>query len=77
MFRGIPRPDVTWTKNNIVLSNSDHLTISATLEGVSSVRIESTAPEDSGVYSCIVSNTAGSVSRTIAVTFKDEGESGD
>ena len=73
VFRGIPRPDITWMKNSIILSSNDRLAISATTEGVSSVRIESFSPEDSGVYSCTASSIAGSVSKAIAVTFNDEG----
>lgn len=74
MIRGIPRPDVTWTKDNITLSSNDRLTISFTMEGLSIVRIESTEQEDSGVYSCTASNAAGSVTRIATVKFKDNGK---
>ena len=70
---GVPTPEVIWTKNNLTLTSTDRLTISFTMEGVSSVRVESASLEDSGVYSCSASNAAGSVNRTVTVKIKDTG----
>lgn len=72
MVRGIPKPDITWTKNSVTLTNNDRLAI-VTVEDVSTVIIEPTGTADGGSYSCIASNIAGTISRAIDVTFNDEG----
>ena len=74
MIEGIPTSNITWNKDNIILSSNDRLTGSFTMEGLSTVIIESTKLEDSGIYRCTASNIAGFVSTTVAGRVKNDGE---
>lgn len=64
---GFPSPTITWTKDNITLSNDSVHTISMSDSGLSRLKISKTKPRDSGVYTCIASNDAGSVYREIRI----------
>uniref|UniRef100_A0AAV2KYV0 Ig-like domain-containing protein n=1 Tax=Knipowitschia caucasica TaxID=637954 RepID=A0AAV2KYV0_KNICA len=53
---GIPLPDITWLKDGQPITTSSSVRI---LSGGRSLRLMHSALEDSGRYTCIVSNTAG------------------
>ena len=63
-FNGVPTPTVTWSHNNSTLTNgSDDITI-ATDESSSTLTIITLTEDDSGVYTCMVSNLVGSGTAT-------------
>ncbi|XP_069798458.1 hemicentin-1 [Narcine bancroftii] len=53
---GIPLPSITWLKNGQPISRSNALRI---LSGGRILRLMHAAEEDSGMYSCVVTNAAG------------------
>ena len=69
IVEGTPTPVVTWTKDNVTL---DSELISISPAGVAQVRIDSASTENSGTYSCVASNPAGSDARTFLVVVSGE-----
>lgn len=65
---GDPCPQVTWTKDGVVLSSSDILEVKYK-NGTSSVTVNEVFPEDAGRYACKATNTKGSVETSSRVTI--------
>ncbi|MBN3312119.1 HMCN1 protein, partial [Atractosteus spatula] len=61
--RGYPSPHVVWTHNDMFILGSSRLTLDGTLIIKNMVR------KDSGVYSCLASNAAGTDRQTSVLTF--------
>jgi len=63
--------DVKWFRNSNLIQASDNYVMDYDYKnGLCSLSIGSAAPEDSGQYTCVVSNFAGSESSTAFVTIK-------
>ncbi|XP_030853395.1 hemicentin-1 isoform X1 [Strongylocentrotus purpuratus] len=62
---GFPPPDVTWLKNGAPLNQED---VRYYITPSNSLLIASTMREDSGIYTCNVSNTAGSQYKHMELT---------
>lgn len=74
---GYPRPNITWLKNGIILTNSDSNMINehkvgdceSTMCGLlSTMWILSATIYDCGTYTCIATNFAGSDARSAQLT---------
>ncbi|XP_064407682.1 hemicentin-2-like [Halichondria panicea] len=64
---GIPTPVITWLKDNVMLSSGPGIDISRPFAGnmfLSQLMIDNA---DAGVYTCVGTNPAGTVSREISV----------
>ena len=59
---GTPEPSGLWTKDNIELRSSSRLTIS---QDKKEVEIRNLQRSDGGTYSCVFTNTIGSISQRI------------
>jgi len=64
--KGDPDPQITWTKDGKALSSSEILEVKYK-NGVGTVTIKETFPEDGGKYSCKATNTKGSVETSCKV----------
>ena len=64
--KGDPDPQITWTKDGKPLSSSEILEVKYK-NGVGTVTIKETFPEDCGKYSCKATNTKGSVETSCKV----------
>ncbi|XP_051581270.1 hemicentin-1-like isoform X1 [Myxocyprinus asiaticus] len=64
---GIPKPDVSWTKNAQALNTDQNQNMYRLLSSGSLVVIAPTV-EDTALYKCVVSNEAGQDSRVIQLT---------
>ena len=64
--KGDPDPQITWTKDGRPLSSSEILEVKYK-NGVGTVTIRETFPEDQGRYSCKATNTKGSVETSCKV----------
>ena len=70
---GTPTPTIQWFKDDeVVLSQGrDSLRISITGDGLSSIiNINSASLSNNGIYRCMASNEAGSVSKTLEIQVK-------
>ncbi len=57
---GIPRPTITWLKDNQPIVSSPQLTY---IQGGQSLRVAAARGEDAGTYTCRASNPAGTALR--------------
>ena len=74
MFTGIPAPEILWEKNgSVFLLGEGRRIINST--GRSALEITSLALSDAGVYTCSVSNVAGTDMRSVRVEVRGEGVS--
>lgn len=68
MFNGTP--DEEWTKDGIVIQESNHFQINSEV-GVQNLVIKGATQEDKGVYKCMPSNKAGSSWKTFSIDCKE------
>ena len=73
--KGDPDPQITWTKDGKALSSSEILEVKYK-NGVGTVTIKETFPEDCGKYSCKATNTKGSVETSCKVKILPMTKSG-
>uniref|UniRef100_A0A7N8WP95 non-specific serine/threonine protein kinase n=1 Tax=Mastacembelus armatus TaxID=205130 RepID=A0A7N8WP95_9TELE len=65
---GRPRATITWRgPDNSTLCNNGHYSITYSETGEASLRILGASVEDSGVYSCVATNVAGSVTSSASL----------
>ncbi|XP_043931808.1 striated muscle preferentially expressed protein kinase isoform X2 [Protopterus annectens] len=69
VVEGKPVPDIMWYKNDVLLSESSHLTFVYD-DNECSLVILNTTEEDSGVYTCTAKNLAGEVSCKAELTVQ-------
>ena len=71
-FTGIPPPDIHWEKDGslFLLGEGRRVTNST---GRSALEINSLALSDAGVYSCSVTNSAGTDTRSVRLEVRGEG----
>ena len=67
--KGKPRPDVEWFKDDKPLRKTSRVDIRARGDRFSAVLMDVT-PDDSGLYQCVASSKAGSVTRTCEVNIE-------
>lgn len=67
--KGKPRPDVEWFKDDRPLRKTSRLDIKSRGDRFSAV-IMNVTPDDSGLYKCVASSKAGSVTRTFEVNIE-------
>uniref|UniRef100_H3DHE5 receptor protein-tyrosine kinase n=1 Tax=Tetraodon nigroviridis TaxID=99883 RepID=H3DHE5_TETNG len=68
--RGVPRPEITWYKNGVLLKQSPGITLSE--DGV--LIIDRVKKDDEGLYSCVAKNVEGSANTSASITVHgDEG----
>lgn len=70
-FSGIPKPQITWLKDNkeiVPIANSKHLSL---LEDKSILSIHLNA-DDEGKYRCVAENRAGQVSREMELIIESK-----
>ena len=67
--KGKPRPDVEWFKDDKPLRKTSRVDIKSRGDKFSAVLMNVT-PDDSGLYKCVASSKAGSVTRTFEVTIE-------
>ena len=73
-FTGVPTPEIRWEKNeNVFLLGEGRTIINST--GRSVLEINSLALSDAGVYTCSVSNVAGTDMRSVRLEVRGEGVS--
>ena len=73
-FSGTPPPDVGWQKDgSIFLTEEGRTIINST--GRSQLEINSLALSDAGVYTCTVTNVAGTDMRSVRLEVRGEGVS--
>ena len=65
---GDPEPQVTWLKNEQVVTSSDVVDLRYR-NGVASLTIAEVFPEDEGEYVCTATNSIGTVSTTCNLTI--------
>ena len=71
-FTGIPAPDIHWEKDgSVLLLGEGRKVMNST--GRSQLVINSLALSDAGVYSCSVSNIAGTAARSVRLEVRGEG----
>lgn len=69
---GIPMPEVTWYKEDEVLSNSDVFEITQDDENNYTLFIHDVLPEDAGKYIVAAKNELGTVTSTAQLTVEGE-----
>lgn len=67
--KGKPRPDVEWFKDDKPLRKTSRVDIKSRGDRFSAVLMNVT-PDDSGLYKCVASSKAGSVTRTFEVNIE-------
>lgn len=67
--KGKPRPDVEWFKDDKPLRKTSRVDIKSRGDRFSAVLMNVT-PDDSGLYKCVASSRAGSVTRTFEVNIE-------
>lgn len=67
--KGKPRPDVEWFKDDKPLRKTSRVDIKSRGDKFSAVLMNVT-PDDSGLYKCVASSKAGSVTRTFEVNIE-------
>ena len=67
--KGKPRPDVEWFKDDRPLRKTSRVDIRSRGDKFSAVLMNVT-PDDSGLYKCVASSKAGSVTRTFEVNIE-------
>ena len=68
IVEGTPTPTVEWLRDNLPLSSTDEIAVFISDSGVATVRIDQARLSDNVPYTCIASNVAGAVNRTISIT---------
>ena len=63
-FEGLPIPTVVWSHDGTVLTDGSNGTTIATGDTASSLTITTVTADDSGSYTCMVSNLLGSDTET-------------
>lgn len=72
-----PRATVTWHgPDNIALSNNGHYSIAYNETGEASLRVLGVCVEDSGVYTCVATNIAGTASSSANLTVSGSPDDG-
>ena len=71
-FIGIPPPVVGWQKNGSMFPLGVGRSIMNST-GRSQLEIDSLALSDAGVYTCLVSNVAGTYTRSVRLEVRGEG----
>ena len=71
-FEAIPQPNITWTKNDVVLKNETRFTI-VIEKGFTKLEIDDLQKSDAGNYKVSLENSAGSAwaSAGLVVVSKD------
>ena len=68
---GTPVPTIRWQFNDRTLENGNNFRILETLDGQTSiVEVTDATTENSGVYTCIVSNDAGNVNQLVRIKLQ-------
>ncbi len=68
---GLPFPEVVWFKDNVMIQNQNNLRINVNLDGISStISINSSSTDDSGMYTCVAINDVGSDNGTVTIQVK-------
>lgn len=65
---GDPEPQITWLKNEQIVTSSDVVDLRYK-NGVASLTIAEVFPEDDGEYVCTATNSIGTVSTTCKLTI--------
>ena len=65
--KGDPEPQVTWSKNDQIVTSSDVVDLRYK-NGVATLTINEIFPEDAGTYTCTATNSIGTVSTTTQLT---------
>ena len=73
-FTGIPAPEIRWEKDGSLFLLGESRRITNTNES-SQLEIDSLALSDAGVYSCSVTNDAGTDTRRVTLEVRGEGVS--
>ena len=68
---GKPVPTVEWVKDETAVEDSPHFSVEDE-DGKHSLTISDAGPEDSGIYKCVASNSAGTSIRTFNVNIEGE-----
>ena len=68
IVEGTPTPTVEWLRNNRPLSSTDEIVVLVSESGVAAIRIDRARLSDNVPYTCIASNVAGAVNRTVTIT---------
>ena len=71
-FTGIPAPEIRWEKDGILFLLGEGRRVINTTES-SQLEINSLTLSDAGVYSCSVSNIAGTAARSVRLEVRGEG----
>ena len=71
-FTGIPAPEIRWEKDGSLFLLGEGRRVINTTES-SQLEINSPTLSDAGVYSCSVSNVAGTASRSVRLEVRGEG----
>lgn len=66
---GDPEPQITWTKNNKILSSSEVVDLKYK-NGIAYLRINEVYPEDEGEYVCKATNSVGTSETKCRLTIK-------
>lgn len=69
--QGDPEPQVTWLKNERIVSSSDVVDLRYK-NGVASLTIAEVFPEDEGEYVCTATNSIGTISTSCKLTINRE-----
>ena len=73
-FTGIPAPEIRWEKDGSLSLLGESRRVTNTNES-SQLEIDSLALSDAGVYSCSVTNDAGTDTRSVRLEVRGEGVS--
>ena len=73
-FTGVPAPDIRWERDGSLFLFGEGRRVINSI-GRSQLVINSSALSDAGVYSCSVSNVAGTAARSVRLEVRGEGVS--
>jgi len=65
---GLPRPEVTWSKNGIELETGSGSR--RTVRGTGSLQISMVTLADGGLYECVASNDVGTANRQVRLNVQ-------